>query len=363
VSPDSRRLLGIGLLAGAGGITALMLVWLATSGAMAGGIVLGLMLLLVLAGPLAGAGWYVLASGRADQAAEEAFASKRRILEADRLFRAELSARLNQLAENPGMPGDDLRRLAAELNRTVQDESAWYDAVHLDDRQIEVLQRYDDLVWEQVRWLGDHRSNDSESLRAATDELRRAIEQRTDLLVRGQAAMAVSPRARLQASQGRSDRLAFERLTQGDAISRDGLDYVVDSLAVGFAEGATWKLAHLAPSGGGAAEQWLSISPDALELAWLDAVAPPAQAGTPQLSLGAETMTLADQRSLVVQVFTSERGEGMRGVLVRTWRYRSATHLGVVEQWPDGDLVAYLGHVVTPTELELWPASRRAVSR
>ena len=49
----SRRALGYGLLAGALGIAALMLIWLATSGAQAGGVVLGLLLMFVLAGPLA----------------------------------------------------------------------------------------------------------------------------------------------------------------------------------------------------------------------------------------------------------------------------------------------------------------------
>src|SRR5690242_19937361 len=45
MSAESRRALGFGLLAAALGITVLMLLWLVTSGAEAGGVVLGLLLL------------------------------------------------------------------------------------------------------------------------------------------------------------------------------------------------------------------------------------------------------------------------------------------------------------------------------
>jgi hypothetical protein len=66
MTAESRRLLGYGLLAGSAGIALLMLAWLMTSGVQAGGAVLGLLLLFVLAGPLAAGGYYVLVQGRAD---------------------------------------------------------------------------------------------------------------------------------------------------------------------------------------------------------------------------------------------------------------------------------------------------------
>ena len=62
----------------------------------------------------------------------------------------------------------------------------------------------------------------------------------------------------------------------GDAVSRDGLDYVVEAVASSFVDGQTWKLVHLVPSGSESGEHWLEIAPAVLELTWLDAVAPPA---------------------------------------------------------------------------------------
>ena len=98
MTAESRRMLGVSLLAGSAGIALLMLAWLMTSGVQAGGAVLGLLLLFVLAGPLAAGGYYVLVQGRAEHVKEQQFAGKRRILDADRLFRRELAARLRQLA-------------------------------------------------------------------------------------------------------------------------------------------------------------------------------------------------------------------------------------------------------------------------
>jgi hypothetical protein len=366
VSPEARRGLGLGLLVGAGGITALMVAWLAVSGASGGGIVLGLLLLLVLAGPLAGAGWYVLARGRADQLEEARFAGKRRVLESDRLFRAELSGRLDQLAALQGMPSGELRDLSAALSRRVRDEAAWYDAVQLDDTDIGLLQRYDDLVWEQVRWLSDHRGDDAASLDKATAELRRAIEQRSDLLVRGRAGPSLSPATQLLAPDRRSSHVSLAELVLGDAITHDGADYVVDRLAISFSNGATWKLAHLGPSGADATEHWLSISPDAREVFWLDTVSPPPRTGAAEVLLGPDRLTLASERSGVVQVSVSSSdnpGVAQPGVLVRTWQYRADTRVAVVEQWATGEVVAYLGQIVDPSALEIWPGDARSSVR
>ncbi|MDQ3809022.1 MAG: hypothetical protein M3336_01900, partial [Chloroflexota bacterium] len=78
------RALGTSLLAGAIGITALMLVWLMVSGARGGGIVLGLLLVLVLAGPLGAAGLYILGRQPVEERQAAEFASRQRIVEADR---------------------------------------------------------------------------------------------------------------------------------------------------------------------------------------------------------------------------------------------------------------------------------------
>src|SRR5919206_2086137 len=149
------KTLGYSLLGGAGVLTLLMLAWLAVSGARAGGIVLGLMLLVVLAGPLAVAGLVVLRRQPAQAAAEAAFASKRRVLDSDRLFRREIAPELRQLARQPGLPAARLADLAEDLERSTYDSPEWYEAVQLGDEDVQTLKRYDDLVWERLRLLRD----------------------------------------------------------------------------------------------------------------------------------------------------------------------------------------------------------------
>jgi hypothetical protein len=82
MNAESRRTLGYRLLAIAAGVAVLLLVWLMVSGVQAGGFVLGLLLLLVLAGPAAAAGWYALARGHTEKVEELAFVGKRRVVDA-----------------------------------------------------------------------------------------------------------------------------------------------------------------------------------------------------------------------------------------------------------------------------------------
>lgn len=92
----------------------------------------------------------MLSRDAVERVEEQKFVGKRRILQSDHLFRDELSARLSQLASKPGLPSDELTRLAQTLKRSIHDEAAWYDTIHLDDAQTGLLAQYDDLVWEQV---------------------------------------------------------------------------------------------------------------------------------------------------------------------------------------------------------------------
>ncbi|HEY3060600.1 MAG TPA: DUF4178 domain-containing protein [Chloroflexota bacterium] len=354
MSGDSRRALGLGLLAASVGIAVLMLVWLATSGAEAGGVVLGLLLLFVLAGPLAGVGGYLVFAARSEIAAEQAFAGKRRVLDADRLFRRELAARLGQLAATPGLPAERIRALAESAGRTIPDESAWYEAVQLTDAQIALLRQYDDLVWERVRWLGSHTLESSASSAQAVEQLQRAIEQRSDLLVRGREGPRVAPSELLASTTPEQARAPVQALAVGDAVTRDGVDYVVEAVATSFADGQTWKLAHLAPAGHDGAERWLEISPAGVQLTWLDrAVEEPAPGAShlrsmPQVSSG----------SVLTSVVT--HAGPAPPVLVRSWRYRDASGMGLVQQWPDGELQAYIGTPVHLRDLTVWPSTHTA---
>jgi uncharacterized protein DUF4178 len=355
VTAETRRPLGYGLLAGAAGISLLMLIWLATSGAEAGGIVLGLLLVFVLAGPLAGAGWYVLARAGPEAAEERAFVGKRRVLDADRRFRREVASQLRQLVELPELPAAPLTRMAESLERGGQDDLAWYDTVQLDDAQAAVLAQYDDLVRERVRWLRDHAGQGGAPIGEAVKDLEQALDQRTDLLVRGRHAPSVAPAVLLGATEPAADAAGLQALEVGDAVTHEGIDFVVEGVATAFSDGQTWKLAHLVPSSSEAAEHWLSVAPGGLEIAWLDSLAPPLT-GAGQLVVDGHSLPLEGTRTATVRV-TSKAGSA-DGELVTTWSYRSGAELGLVEQWPDDSVHAYGGRIMKPGALDVWPAAR-----
>jgi hypothetical protein len=115
---------------------------------------------------------------------------------------------LRQIAELRGVARQEIRGLADNLaNSPPTDESAWYNAVQLDDSQTALLGQYDKLVWERVNWLRDHSGDAAESVTAAVKQLQIAIEQRTDLLIRGSAAPAVHPAVLVNEWMYRSDPL------------------------------------------------------------------------------------------------------------------------------------------------------------
>src|SRR5947209_17342773 len=229
------RALGIGLLVAGGGIALLLVLWLLVSGVNSGGLVLGLLLIFVLAGPLVGGGWYVLSRQPAEQQQALAFSRKQGILDADRVFRAQTGGALRGLAENenPALPARDLRALADELQDSSHSSVAWQDLVQLDDSGIETLRRYDDLVRERVRRLRDEPADSQQAVR----ELRQAIDQREDLLLRGRVAADVAPSVLLTSNAAPAGTAQFEQIGLGDAVSRDGVNYVVENLAAYFAEG------------------------------------------------------------------------------------------------------------------------------
>jgi hypothetical protein len=355
MSAASRRPLGYGLLAGAAGISILTVAWLATSGARGGGVVLGLLMLFVLAGPLAGAGWYVLGRVRAEVADERAFVSKRRIVEADHLFRAQLAPQLRQLAAAPGPLADQLTRMAQDLERRDQEEVAWYDSIELGDAQAAVLRQYDDLVWERVRWLRDHPGPAAAALQKAVADLQEALDQRSDLLVRGHQAPTVAPSQLLRASEPAHDTAAILALAVGDAVSHEGVDYLVEGVATAFSNGQTWKLVHLVSATAGSSDRWLYVSPGGLEVALFDKSAAP-RPGATQIVVGGISLPLEATRSATVRI--ASKAGAADGVLVSSWSYRSGATIGLVEQWPDGAIQAYSGSVLNAGDIDIWPAAK-----
>jgi hypothetical protein len=348
-SMSGGRTLGIGLLAGAAGILVLLVGWLLVSGVAGGGIVLTLLLALVLAGPLAGAGWYILSRQPGEQRAEAAFLRKQRILDSDRVFRTQTAQALRGLATDPALPDRELTSIADELQDATHGSAAWQALVQLDDSDVDTLRRYDDLVRERVRRLRDEPQSGQQWLR----ELRRAVDQREDLLVRGRAAPGVDPSLLLTSDQPPAlSRGGVEHISVGDAVSRDDANYVVENVAAYFAEGQRWKLARLVPTGPGAAVVWLYVSPGALEIALLEELGSP---GDGPVSVGGNPLPEVASGTAVADVSGGTRTA--QGVLVAYRRYRDTTHLAIVEHWPDQTIRAYGGSLIRPGDLEIWPAS------
>jgi hypothetical protein len=299
-------------------------------------------------------GWYVLARATTDAVQERAFGSKQRVLAGDRQFRAKLVIQLRQLAVVPGFPGEQLERMADELAPAEHEEIARYDTIQLNDTQVAMLEQYDDLLWQRVRWLRDH-ADGRASASEAVDQLQRSLDQRSDLLTRGRQAPSIAPSI-LLAAPARLGSAAVEALDVGDAVTFEGSDYVLESVATGFSDGQTWKLTHVVPSGAGATESWLSVAHGGLDVAWLESLAPTPLPGTIQMLVQGASLPVAASRSAITRVSTSDGTTP--GVLVRTWSYQAGSLVGLVEQWPDSVVHAYGGRSVTPDPVQVWPASR-----
>src|SRR5215207_8733594 len=118
---------GLGLMALGGIVGALLVLWLLVSAIggnlRGGGAVLGLVLIVVLAGPLLGGGYFLWRRSAVEERHELRFEARRRLLEGDRLFRQQAAAGLRSFADRlPESPdaravADRLRDLAAQVER------------------------------------------------------------------------------------------------------------------------------------------------------------------------------------------------------------------------------------------------------
>jgi hypothetical protein len=345
------RTLGYSLLGGAALLAVLMIAWLAVSGAAGGGIVLGLILMVVLAGPLAIGGLVVLSRQSAEAAAAAEFANKQRILDSDRLFRRELAPELRQVARQSPALSTRLEDLAEDLERSTHDSAEWYDAVQLEAQDAATLKRYEDLVWDRLRLLRE-RANASAppaELDQSARDLERAIDQWRDLLVRGRRAPEVAPSELVRSGTPARGIEALRNLSLRDAVTHDGIDYVVEGVATYFAEGQTWKLVHLSPADTGTAARWLYVGPAALEVALLDETA--ASPDMPQAATGTATVDV------------SSAAGAARGVLVSFRRFGAGEAVAFTEEWPDGARHTYVGKLIRPTDIDVWPASAPTMHR
>jgi hypothetical protein len=295
------------------------------------------LLLAVIAGPLAGGGWYVLARQPAEEHAAAEFETSRRVQDADRAFRRDIGAELRALADRPGASRERLLEIARSL------ESGDGEVPQIDDNSIDTLRRYDDLVWQRVRHMRDTGDMD-------LAELQRALDQRHDLLTRGRLAPGVDAVDILKSGARRSQ---VADVALGDAVSRGTDDFLVEGVASYFADGKTWKLAHLVPTSGDEGAHWLYVAPGGTEAALLDEI-PPTDADA--LQLDGTTLPLVDSGSAVADV-ASDSGSA-QGVLVGYRRYLAGPLVGLVERWPDNRVRAYAGRAIGPIDLDVFPAAR-----
>lgn len=363
-----HRAVAFGLVALGAVLGGVMLLWLLVmlvGGQLApGGAVLGLLLAAVLGLPLIGAGLYVLSRGKQEAVEEADFLRQRRTLESDRLFRAEQARELAQLADRLEQVGGPAVGLAGRLGDLVEDldspahdQSGWYEAVELVRADQEALQRYQDLLSDSLRRMGelvDRLKSDQSvlpELERAADSWERDLGRRSALL-RGRRAPSVAATDLLGARPTEASGEALAALKAGDAVSREGVDYLVEASVSYFGGGRTWWLHRLSAE---QAEAWLHVSPAALSLAWLREVKAEGQPGAAKIEHEGSVCSL--EESVIAAASVVVRSGLTTDATVMTWRYRCDNgRLLWLERWPEGDR-AYGGEPIAAHDLQIWPAS------
>jgi hypothetical protein len=365
---SQNRALGLGLIGLGVVLGGVMLLWLLVTllagETSPGGAVLGLLLAAVLGLPLIGGGLYVLSRGKLEEAETADFRTQRRTFEGDRMFRAEQARELEQLARrvegvsqaHAGPLATRLRDLVHDLEEPAYNEASWYEAVQLGRADLDALQRYEDLLSERARLMHELAGR-LENGEAVLPELRESIEawerdlsQRAALLV-GRPVPGVAPGDLLSAEPEATASETLARLKIGDAVSRDGTDYLVETSVSYFSSGRTWWLHRLTSERD---EAWLYVSPGGLSLAWLKSAEVAREPGASSLVHEDSACRLEESTDAAADVRT--RGGPRSGGTVMTWRYECDDgHLLWLERWPER-IVSYSGWPLRPSDLEIWPA-------
>ena len=366
---QGNRALGLALIGAGAVLGGIMLLWvlvmLGDGRLTPGGGVFGLFLVAVLGLPLIGGGLYVLSRGKREAAEAAEFSAQRRTLEADRLFRVEQAREIGQLARRvealggaeTGLVANRLRDLVHDLEKPSYDSAAWYEAVEMGRVDHDLLRRYDDLLTDGVRLMAEQVGR-LEQGEPAMPELRRLIQawerdhaRRSDLL-RGRPGSLVAPTDVLSAEAGRgsSSTEAVAALKVGDAVSRDGTDYLVETSISYFVSGRTAWLHRLASERD---QGWLYVGPGGLSLAWLTPTEVAIEPGAASFVHDGASCRLEESGLADADIRTRAGQE--TGGSVTTWRYVCADgQLLWVERWPDRTR-AYSGRSISPSDLEIWP--------
>ncbi len=364
------RALAWGLIAAGVGIAVLFLLWIVVNAVggrlQGGGFVFGLILLLILGGTPLGVGLYLLSRGKVEEQEGQAFERQRRVLDADRILRQEMSRDFRQqadrLASNPAGArfAPQLRDLAEDLERPGYDQAAFYDTIGVDQEAQDQLRRYNDLLVEEqrrietsVRALEAGGANAAAELQQALDRWEQQYRARQDILLRGRRAPSVSAAELLRSREPTKGASALAALKRGDAVSYDDNDYLVEATATYFASGRTWSIHTLRAERD---EQYLYVGPGGITLALLQPTTPPATLGEGSFTSGDGACPLSESGSASA---TAEAAAGRsEGTLVDYWRYACPNNgLAWVERWPNDPPRAYLGTPLNPAAFDVWPAA------
>ena len=368
--------LGLGLMALGGVIGVLFVLWLianlATGALQVTGAIFSLIFVALIALPLVGAGWYLRQRGAVEAVEAQTFTARRGILDSDRVLRRELARELEQ--RNAGLltaahtlppeqaaqvegAGRRLQEVARNVTNPGYDTTTWLEqtAAQLDQPALDNIRRYDDLVLEEARRLGDLERDLGRDPQAAAQlesrvsALASHVREREDLLGRGRRAATMSPQELLAAGTQLRRPLATPlELRLGDAVSYESSDYLVRALLTYFAGGRSWRAYQLHD---GRQERWLEVRAQGADTAWYAPHAPVADSG---ISVEVDGVAFQQQETGSTSVSIESAAGAQEGVLVDYRRYTAPTGDRLLaERWPDGPR-ALLGRAVAPEDLQLW---------
>jgi hypothetical protein len=369
---NSGRGVGIGLIVLGAVLGGLVVLWLVVNAAggqlQAGGFVLGLILMAVLALPPIGAGLVIMRRAAAEQVEQERFERRRQVLESDQMFRTTIARDLRQverrLSELPDRKPATVRASARvrdlidDVEQVGYDQATWHDAVQLEDQDLDALRRYDDLLQQGLRRLESQVDELPGGAAGAESELLTSLQQwdetlaqRQDLLLRGKRAVTAAPGELLEA---RPKRQAGDvtRLAPSDAVSVSGDDYMVELTVTYFGGGKTWWLHRLRA---GPEERWLHVAPEGLTATLAESIEPPGDPRSEMIRYKGSACRPTEDGDATASI---DGPDGQQeGIAVRYWRFAAPDGSIVsVEHWPDSQR-AYAGKPPKPGQLEIFHAS------
>lgn len=365
---SSGRSLGIGLIVLGAVLGVLVLAWLVvnagTGDLQAGGFVLGLIILAVLALPPIGAGFVLMRRAAAEQAEQERFERRRRVLEADQMFRTTMARDLRQferrLAEQSDrLPtvvraGARLRDLVDDVEQVGYDQATWHDAVELEDEDLDALRRYDDLLQQGLRRIDaetDGLPASADALLASVQQWEETLAQRQDLLLRGKRALTAAP-GELLAARPAKRAGDVTALKPSDAVSIAGDDFLVELSVTYFGNGKTWWLHRVR---GGPNERWLYVGPEGLTLVPAQALEVPGDPRSEMIRYKGSACRPTDQGEATVTISSLDGTQ--EGIAVQYWRFACPDGSQLtVEHWPD-EQRAYVGKPAKSGDIEVFHAA------